>query len=61
MYYRAVAKCLHPFRFVPDHLKTQEIFKKGDFPDLLKTQEVCEKAVGNDPEAIEYVPDHFKI
>ena len=33
----------------------------GDFPDRFKTQEACERAVEDDPEAIEYVPDHFKI
>ena len=31
---RAVEKCLHPLRFIPDHLKTQEM---------------CEKAVEKNP------------
>ena len=44
---RAVEKCLHPLRFIPDHLKTQEMCEKavekkpyqlGDFPDHFKTQ-----------------------
>ena len=49
---RAVEKCLHPLRFIPDYLKTQKMCEKavekdpyqlGDFPDYLKTQEMCEK------------------
>ena len=51
---RAVEKCLHPLRFIPDHLKTKEMCEKttekdpnqlGDFPDRFKTKRMCEKAV----------------
>ena len=69
MGYRAVEKCLHPFRFVPEHLKIQEMCNKaveenpyqlGDFPDHLKNTKISIKAFDDEPEALKYVPDHHK-
>ena len=53
MFYRDFKKYLYPMRFMPDHLKTQEMCNKvekdpyqlGDFPDHFKTQDLCKKAL----------------
>ena len=56
-------------KFVPDHFKTQEMFKKTVevdpsslelVLDHLKTQEMYDKAVRNKPCIMLFVPDHFK-
>ena len=64
IYSRAVEKCLHSLRFIPDHLKTQNVEKNpyqlGEFPDCFKIKRMCEKAVEDEPETLEYVPDYLK-
>ena len=35
-------------------------YQLGDFLDRFKTKRVCEKAVEDEPETLEYVPDHLK-
>ena len=66
MCFRVVKKYMHPMRYVPDDLKTQEMCNKavegdpwqlGDFPNHLKTEEMCEKAVEDQPETLQYVPN----
>ena len=51
---KAVEEVLHMLRYVPDHLKTQEMREKATekwfrelcyVPDHFRTQEMCERAV----------------
>ena len=58
MWGRAVEKCLHSLRFIPDHLKTQGMCEKavkkdpyqlGDFSDYFKTKRMYERAVEDEP------------
>ena len=57
------------FLFIPDRLKTQEMFYEAvacsprmlrHGPDQFRTQEMCIKAVEEDPRMLRHVPDHFK-
>ena len=56
-------------RFIPDHLKTQELCKRvvekypyrlGIVPDHLKIREMCEGAVEKYPYSLKYIPNRFK-
>ena len=53
-------------KFVPDHLKTQEMYNKAVcivsrslayIPDHFKTQEICDKAVWEDSSSLQFFPD----
>ena len=55
-------------RFIPDHLKAQEMCNKaveedplalGVITDQCKTQGMCDKAVRDDSSSLQYVPDWF--
>ena len=63
---KATGKYLYTRRFVPDHLKTQEMCERAMcnnlcmvryVPDHLKTQETCEIAIEKDPYILKCVPD----
>ena len=65
---RAVEKCLHPLRFIPDHLKTQKMCEKAveedpwwlyAVSDHFKTQEMCNKVVEVGPWQLKDVSDWF--
>ena len=56
-------------KFVPDHLKTQQMCDKAiienggtlkSVPDCYKNQEMCNKAVDNYPHVLEFVPECCK-
>ena len=57
-------------RFIPDHLKTQEmciealetgLWKLEDVPDRFKTKEMCIKAIEVDPWSLKHALDHLKM
>ena len=56
------------FHHIPDHFKTEEMFKKAVeldpsflklVTDHLKTQGICDTAVTDDPRTLLFVPDWF--
>ena len=60
---------LYSFQFIPDNLKTLEMFEKmvektrcllWCVLDSFRTQEMCNKAVHRKPRSLVYVPDRFK-